>query len=169
MNVYESGSQKVIPAVLIYAKAKGHVLMLYRTNPQNKEDIHEGKWNGLGGKLERGESPLEACVREFEEEAGMSVDASKFRALGTLLFPQFKAHKNEDWWVSVFDVDLGDLVPLKSCPEGRLEWVLEEKVLGLTLWPGDALFLPYVLKGRPFMGTLWYENGQLEKKWICSL
>ena len=34
--------------------------MVHRNKKPN--DIHEGKWNGLGGKFEAGETP-EECVR----------------------------------------------------------------------------------------------------------
>jgi NADH pyrophosphatase NudC (nudix superfamily) len=36
-------------------------------------DIHEGKWNGLGGKFEAGETPEECVIREILEESGLSV------------------------------------------------------------------------------------------------
>ncbi len=32
-----------------------------------------GKWNGVGGKIEAGETPAEAMSREFKEEAGMVI------------------------------------------------------------------------------------------------
>jgi len=33
-----------------------------------------GKLNGVGGKLEAGESPLDAMIREFREEANLSIN-----------------------------------------------------------------------------------------------
>ncbi len=43
------------------------------TPPRNKKpnDVHEGKWIGVGGKLEAGESP-EECVCEAKEETGLT-------------------------------------------------------------------------------------------------
>ena len=52
-NPYESGTQKVIPAVLLYAFHGNELLML---NAKGKDGM-PGKWNGLGGKLELGERP----------------------------------------------------------------------------------------------------------------
>jgi len=43
-----------------------------------------GKWNGLGGKINRGETPEQACVREVFEESGLRV--SKLRYHGLLKF-----------------------------------------------------------------------------------
>jgi 8-oxo-dGTP diphosphatase len=38
------------------------------TSQQKANDIHEGKWNGLGGKFEAGETPEEYIIREIYEE-----------------------------------------------------------------------------------------------------
>jgi 8-oxo-dGTP diphosphatase len=38
---------------------------------KNRPDFQKGKWNGIGGKLEANESPLDAMVREFREETGI--------------------------------------------------------------------------------------------------
>ena len=60
--------------------------MVYRNKKAN--DIHEGKWNGLGGKFEVGETPEECVIREVLEESGLSIQNPKF--CGLLMFPQFK-------------------------------------------------------------------------------
>lgn len=36
--------------------------------------ILHGKWNGIGGKLESGEIPLDCMIREFAEEVGPKLD-----------------------------------------------------------------------------------------------
>jgi 8-oxo-dGTP diphosphatase len=55
-------------ATLCYVKRDGYTLMLYRNRKAN--DIHEGKWNGLGGKFDAGETPEECVIREVYEESG---------------------------------------------------------------------------------------------------
>jgi 8-oxo-dGTP diphosphatase len=40
---------------------------------KNKPEWQKGKWNGVGGKIEAGETPLEAMQREFSEEAGVEI------------------------------------------------------------------------------------------------
>jgi 8-oxo-dGTP diphosphatase len=40
---------------------------------KNRPDWQKGRLNAPGGKIEKGETPLEAMVREFREEAGAEV------------------------------------------------------------------------------------------------
>lgn len=168
-NAFESGARKVIPAVLIYAERDGRYLMLHRTSGK-PADYHAGKWNGLGGKCEADESPLEAARRELSEESGLDLGEDCFQPLGTLQFPNFKAHKNEDWLVFVFRARVPAGVEAWSQgPEGELTWVPGAEVLTLNLWEGDRHFIPYVLEGRPFVGTIWYSGQNAARAWIAPL
>lgn len=45
------------------------VVLILKTKPR----WQAGKWNGVGGKIEPGETPIEAMRREFLEETGMAV------------------------------------------------------------------------------------------------
>lgn len=167
MNAFESGARKVIPAVLVYVRRPGCLLMIHRDDG----GYHSGKWNGLGGKLEVDESPLEASRREVYEEAGIQLNSDAFKPLGILQFPNFKAHRSEDWLVFVYSAECPEnWVPPKTgrhSSEGSLHWVPQQEVLDLNLWPGDRLFLPYVLNERPFTGTIWYEGEKVLKYWLA--
>lgn len=164
MNAYESGEQKNVPAVLVYCRHGGRVLMIHRNSESRPGDYHAGKWNGLGGKCERNESYLETARRELREESGLDLREGRFRALGLIQFPDFKAHKNEDWTVMVFtaDVEDADLAGLLvRGEEGELHWVPETELARLNLWPGDREFIPYVVERRPFHGAIWYRGSEV--------
>lgn len=165
MNDFESGRRKAIPAVLVYPRCGGDWLMIHRTG-KKPGDAHQGKWNGLGGKCEADESPLETARREVLEEAGLDLPASAFRALGVLQFPNFKPARREDWIVFVFSAEVADKALAHDCPEGELHWIPKSSVLSLPLWAGDQHFLPLVLAGRSFMGTFWYKDGQVARHWL---
>jgi 8-oxo-dGTP diphosphatase len=172
MNAYESGERKSVPAVLIYARQGGRVLMIHRNAPDRPGDYHSGKWNGLGGKCEPDESPLETARREFREEAGLDLLDMRFRSLGTLTFPNFKAHKSEDWVVFVFEAQVSPdeaLGIVARSDEGELHWVPERDLLTLNLWPGDRYFIPHVVSSRPFIGTIWYQGATVSRHWIQPL
>jgi 8-oxo-dGTP pyrophosphatase MutT (NUDIX family) len=38
-----------------------------------KRGFGEGRWNGFGGKVEEGETIVEAAIREMKEESGLTV------------------------------------------------------------------------------------------------
>jgi len=54
-----------------------HVVMIRKAKP----DWQAGKLNGVGGKIEPGETPLEAMIREGMEEMGVEVPWSPFARL----------------------------------------------------------------------------------------
>lgn len=127
--------------------------MLHRIKKKN--DIHEGKWSGLGGKMEKGESPEECIIREVKEEAGLTITNPILK--GIITEPEFDG-KN-DWIVFVFTAENfeGELI---ECSEGQLEWVPDDKLFDLNLWEGDKLFLKWLLDGKFFSAKFNYKNGE---------
>ena len=147
---------KTIEASLVYLFKDDHVLMLHRV--KKEKDIHKGKWNGLGGKLEPEESPEESAIREIKEESGFDMHSLKFA--GHLFFPAFDKEKN-DWSVFVFTSDDFSGLQLENTPEGNLEWIHKDELLNLNLWEGDRYFLPKVLSEDKFLGKFIYKDGRL--------
>ena len=141
-------------ATLCYVRRNGKILMLHRV--KKNDDIHEGKWNGLGGKFERGESPEECAIREVFEESGLKL--KKIVLKGILTFPKFA--KGEDWYVFLFVSD-NFSGKLKKCAEGNLEWIKDSELLKLKLWEGDRIFLKYLDRKNFISGKFKYENGRL--------
>src|SRR5260370_33757870 len=58
-----------LPYTICFCLHDDQVLMLYRSNPPNA-----GLWNGLGGKIETGETPLSNIQREVLEDATLDLD-----------------------------------------------------------------------------------------------
>lgn len=141
-------------ATLCYIRDGSKILLLHRNKKEN--DIHTGKYNGLGGKFEAGETP-EACARrEIYEESGLVAEELDLR--GFITFPKF-AH-GEDWYVFVFLINrfYGRLI---DSPEGTLEWVEIEDLAKLNFWEGDYIFLPWLFEPERFSASFAYEAGKL--------
>jgi 8-oxo-dGTP diphosphatase len=140
---------------LCYLKRDGQTLMLHRS--KRKGDIHEGKWNGLGGKMEPGESPEECVLREVREESGLRLRDPRLR--GVLTFPGFDGE--QDWYVFLFTgTDFEG--ELKESGEGFLKWVPDDEVPRLPLWEGDKYFLGWLEQPYFFSGKFIYKTGKLE-------
>jgi 8-oxo-dGTP diphosphatase len=154
-------ANRPILATLCYVKKAGKTLMLHRI--KKARDVHEGKWNGLGGKFEPGESPEECVIREMKEESGLDILDPVLK--GTLTFPSFT--DGADWYVFVFVASRfsGSLI---DSPEGKLDWIEDERILHLPLWDGDRLFIPLLEKPGFFSGKLDYKNGRLVSHKLTS-
>ncbi len=142
-------------ATLCYVRdAKNHTtLMLHRVKKEN--DMHEGKWNGLGGKFEDGETPEECVIREVLEESGFLISNPKLQ--GFITFPAFDQF--EDWYVFVFTADefTGELI---DSPEGNLEWIKNDNLMDLKLWEGDKIFMGWFDSGKVFSAKFEYDKGE---------
>jgi len=138
---------------------RGLVLMIHRN--ARPDDEHLGKYNGLGGKLERDEDVVTGIRRELAEEA--DIDATSIELRGTISWPGFGPN-GEDWLGFVFLVDQWDGDPPAANVEGDLEWVALADVLAdaVPMWEGDRHFLPLVFDGdpRPFHGVMPYSGGR---------
>jgi 8-oxo-dGTP diphosphatase len=145
---------KTVPATLCYLRSGGKTLMVHRNKKPG--DAHKGKWNGLGGKMEPGESPDECVLREMREESGLTLLDPKLR--GVLTFPAFR--DGEDWLVFVYTATKYEGVQ-GDCPEGTLEWVDDARLKTLPLWEGDRIFLPWLEEDRFFSGKFVYKGGRL--------
>ena len=144
----------MILATLCYIKHASQTLMVYRNKKPN--DMHEGKWNGLGGKFEPGESPEECVIREVREESGLQIRNPQMR--GLLMFPDFKGN---DWYVFVFTATEFE-GELSDSPEGDLEWIPNENLTALNLWESDHIFMPWIQEGKFFSAKFVYNGDQMQ-------
>ncbi|HRN17841.1 MAG: 8-oxo-dGTP diphosphatase [Trueperaceae bacterium] len=137
---------------LVYVRRGAYTLMLRRTRAH---DPLQGKWNGLGGKLEPGESPEECMRREVLEESGLSVKEAELK--GVITFPGFDG--GTDVFTFVFVVTGFSGEP-RSSAEGDLFWVTTELLADLDLWEGDRHFLPWLTEPGWFSASFVYSGGR---------
>ncbi len=141
-------------STLCYIRNKHQTLMLHRIKKEN--DIHQDKWNGLGGKLIPGESPEECVKREVLEESGLNIENPQLH--GIITFPKFDGV--DDWIVFVYTASNfhGTLI---DSDEGYLDWVDNDKLFDLNLWEGDKIFMKWLNKKKIFSAKFIYEKGSL--------
>lgn len=120
-------------STLCYLERDGAYLMLHRTKKEN--DINRGKWIGVGGRFEHGESPEECLCREVREETGYRLNDYRFRGLVTFVYGADTVEYMHLYTATGFDG-----VPV-DCDEGELAWVKKKRIPSLELWEGDRIFL----------------------------
>ena len=115
---------------LCYIENDDRYLMLHRV--KKKQDINAGKWIGVGGHFQEGESPEECLLREVKEETGLTLTEYLFRGIVT-----FDSDQQETEYMCLYTASgfYGKMIP---CNEGELKWVKKEEVLSLNLWDGAS-------------------------------
>ncbi|MBR5376313.1 MAG: 8-oxo-dGTP diphosphatase, partial [Lachnospiraceae bacterium] len=139
---------------LCYIEKDGCYLMLLRNKKEN--DVNRGKWIGVGGHFEEGESPQDCLLREVAEETGLTLTGFVFRGIVTFIYGE-----NETEYMHLFTSDsfTGDL---HECDEGELKWIRKEEIEELDLWEGDRLFMPKLIAGeKDIFMKLTYEGDRL--------
>ncbi len=137
---------------LCYVQRGDCLLMMHRI--KKEQDENAGKWIGIGGHLEEGETPEECIRREAREEAGLALTDLKLRGIITFILP--------DWGneLTFLYTAKTDAETLPECAEGVLKWIPVREIPSLDLWEGDRVFLP-LLQSRQdcFSLKLIYEAG----------
>ncbi|XVU24796.1 NUDIX hydrolase [Actinoplanes sp. CA-054009] len=143
----------------VLSPAGDEVLMIRRdTRP---DDLHYGKYNGLGGKLSPDEDVVTGMRRELKEESGLV--ASSVELAGTISWPGF-GRAGANWFGFIFRIPTWTGTPLAGNEEGSLHWVPVADVLAgrVPMWESDRHFLPLVFADSPtvFHGVMPFANGQ---------
>lgn len=131
----------MINSTLCYIKKNNQYLLLHRVKKDH--DLNHGKWIGVGGKFEPGESADECVVREVYEETGLTI--TKFFCHGIIKFIS-GAWEDQDMYLYTATEFEGELI--SDCPEGELKWVDADEVLKLPTWEGDKYFMEPLLSGQ---------------------
>lgn len=143
----------MIPSTLCYIKKDNKYLMLHRIKKEN--DLNEGKWIGVGGKCEPGETPADCVVREVFEETGLTL--TKYHCHGLVKFVSDKWEDEDMYLYSATDFT-GEI--REDCPEGELKWIPEDEVLTLPTWEGDKYFIEPLLRGEERIDMLVEYKGE---------
>ncbi|MEI7960875.1 MAG: 8-oxo-dGTP diphosphatase [archaeon] len=102
----------------------------------------KGKWNGYGGKVEKGETIKEAAVRELFEESKIQTSEEKLLPLGVIEF-KFLQKPEYDQDVHIFILEeFGEAIETE---EMKPNWFNIEKLPLTEMWDGDEHWIPIVL------------------------
>jgi len=123
-----------------------------------------GKYNGFGGKIENGETPALAAIRELWEECGARVALEDLRPVAYLDF-RFPAQPAWDQVVHVFLAARWEGTPAESA-EMAPAWFSIDKLPRQRMWQDDPHWLPRVLAGSGYGPGLC--SRKTMKRWTRS-
>lgn len=134
-------------ATLLFIRRDRRILLIHK-----KRGLGAGKINGPGGRLDPGETPVQAAVREVQEE--LLITPTGVRAVGELRF-QFADGFSIHGYVftaSGYDgepQETGEAVPV-WCDIDRLPYE--------RMWADDRVWMPLLLAGKKFAGKFLFDG-----------
>jgi len=118
-----------------------------------KRGFGAGRWNGFGGKIEPGETLLEAAVREVREECGLIV--GKLSERGVLSFTFANGLSPLEMHIYLATSFTG--TPIET-EEMRPRWFIASSLPLNDMWADVPYWLPLLLSGKQFTGTFPYAD-----------
>jgi 8-oxo-dGTP diphosphatase len=142
-------------AVLCFIVSEGQILLIHK-----KRGLGAGKVNAPGGKIEVGETPLAAAVRETVEEVG--VTPVGLRERGEIHF-QFTDGYSLHCTVFLAEACLG--VPVETA-EAIPFWRSVEEIPYAEMWEDDRYWLPQMLRGERIVAYFTFDHETMLTKLI---
>lgn len=152
----EAENVKEKSTTLCYIKKDGQYLMMLRN--KKKGDENAGKWIGVGGHVEEGETPDECIVREVKEETGLALEDFIFH--GVIEYINTESRERMYLYTGTKFSGEADM----NCNEGTLAWIRQEDIMALKMWEGDKYFLEKLLAGEKEINMkIFYEGDRLKE------
>jgi 8-oxo-dGTP diphosphatase len=142
-----------IPRTLCFVTNGDDVLLMKRAPTRR---IFPNRYNGVGGHIERDETPEAGAIREILEETGLSID--KIRLCG---IHNIDAGADTGILLFVFVASTSQREFVSDEREGTLHWIRKDAVLELDLVEDLPQILPYVLamsaQSAPYFAHVSYD------------
>lgn len=133
------------PTTLLFLRRKGEILLAMK-----KRGYGVGRWNGVGGKADPGETIEQTAVRECQEEIGVT-------PLGMTKVAHFAFYMSEDPTFChdchIFEVLEWEGDPIET-EEMNPKWFALAAIPYNDMWPDDRLWLPRTLAGEKLAGSI---------------
>jgi len=137
-------------ATLLFVRKDDSILLI-----RKKRGLGEGKINGPGGKLNKGESIRECAIREVEEELHITPDG--IQAHGELRFQFIDGYSIH---VHVYTASNYTGTP-EETDEAKPLWFPIDEIPYEEMWEDDVIWLPQVLNGKSIDGKFIFDGDRM--------
>ena len=120
-----------------------------------KRGFGEGKYNGVGGKIKKGETPEQAMVRETQEE--INVTPTNYDKVGLIEFDEYYKGNKENIIFHLYLVYDWEGT-ISESEEMKPEWFDITKIPFKKMFPDDKYWLPLVLEGKKIKAYFDYDE-----------
>jgi len=120
-----------------------------------KRGFGVGKYNGVGGKIENGETPEMAMIRETQEE--ILVTPTKYEKVGLIEFDEYYKGNKEKVVFHLFMVYDWDGNPSET-EEMNPKWFNINEIPYNQMFPDDKYWLPLVLEGKKIQAYFEFDE-----------
>lgn len=134
------GRWLTISRTLCFITHGDEILLLKRGEHRR---VYPGRYNGVGGHIERDEDPQTAAIREVQEETGLEVARVRFRGV-----IHVDAGGANGIMVFVFSAEAASR-HFTDTDEGSLEWVPRDQIESLALVEDLPVLIPLIFDGAP--------------------
>lgn len=132
---------------LLFLRQDSRILLAMK-----KRGFGVGKWNGVGGKADPGETPEQAAIRECQEEINVTpLDITKVGELHLFDLPDV------EHYCYVYTADAWEGEPQET-DEMRPQWFSVEEIPYATMWADDIYWMPKLIAGVTFKGKVVIKN-----------
>lgn len=120
-----------------------------------KRGFGSGRWNGVGGKLEPGETMEQATIRECQEEIGITPSELQKVAVHSFVFPdgtpdmEVHSYLSRAWQGEPSETE--EMAP---------RWFKVSAIPYADMWEDDIVWLPLVLSGKLLTTVFTFDDSE---------
>lgn len=140
-------------AVVCFIKKDDQVLLIHKLRGLGK-----GKINGPGGKIEKNETPLQAAMRETQEEVGLT--PLRLEQMGEIFFYFTNGYSLH---AHIFIASDYQGLPINT-DEAIPFWSAVNQIPYDKMWEDDIEWLPHILTGRHFKASFVFDDDKMIEK-----
>lgn len=137
---------------LVFIQRKDGAFLLAR----KRRGLGVSKWNGFGGKIEKGETMKECAIRELREESHLEGNPDDLEERGRIYFEE-EGHPEWNHWGFIYILSQWKGTPYSSEEMIEPKWFFPREFPYEDMWKADKIWIPMVIEGKKIKGRIVFK------------